>query len=131
MSSFAIASIVFGCVDCPNALAIHSDGQSLAARLLRPRAIEHHAAAKGDPNRASRNLQKMSSGGHFPSWPRDGQPPLRRGWRAPWLIHALPQWLAAINTSFFTLSKRKGLPASFRLKTARSTTSRTKERHAV
>jgi hypothetical protein len=32
--------------------------------------------------------------------------------------------------SFFTLSKRKGLPASFRLKTARSTTSRTKERPA-
>jgi hypothetical protein len=55
-------------VDCLDALPIHSDGQSLAARLLRPRAIEHRAAAKGDPGRTSRNLQKMSSGGHFPSW---------------------------------------------------------------
>jgi hypothetical protein len=54
-------------IDCLDALAIHRDGQSLAARLLRPRAIEHRAAAKGDPGRASRNLQKMSSRGHFPS----------------------------------------------------------------
>jgi hypothetical protein len=55
-------------VDCLDALAIHRDGQSLAARLLRPRTIEYRASAKGDPGRASRNLQKMSSGGHFPSW---------------------------------------------------------------
>jgi hypothetical protein len=55
-------------VDCLDALAIHHDGQSLAARLLRPRAIEHRAATKGDPGCASRNPQKMSSGGHFPSW---------------------------------------------------------------
>ena len=55
-------------VDRLDALAVHRDGQSLAARLLRPRAVEHRAAAKCDTGRASGDLQKMSSGGHFPSW---------------------------------------------------------------
>jgi hypothetical protein len=49
------------------------------------------------------------------------------GWSPRLAMSTAGPWRQA-GGSFFTLSKRKGLPASFRLKTARSTTSRTKER---
>ena len=55
-------------IDRLDVLAIHRDGQSLAARLLRACRIEHRAAAKHDASRAGGHFQQMSSDGHFPSW---------------------------------------------------------------